>query len=218
MEDQLKYELGILIFVLILARILYLIHKITTGFSREATSKRTLPCKTIVCIGSGGHTTEMLTLLNTLTFSKYSPRYYFMAKTDTTSYAKVKTLESVKKQNDSYKIFEIPRSRVVGQSYLTSVFTTLYSILYCIPLILKIKPELILCNGPGTCIPICLISFLLKAAFILDTRIVFIESFCRTQTFSLSGKILMYFADNFLVQWPSLKQRLKRAEYIGQLM
>ncbi|EFA00490.1 UDP-N-acetylglucosamine transferase subunit ALG14 homolog [Tribolium castaneum] len=217
MEDQLKIELAILIAVLILARILYLVHKITTGFSREASSKRVTPCRTVICIGSGGHTTEMLTLMASLDFAKYSPRYYIMAKTDTTSYAKVRKFEETK-NHSNYEIIEIPRSRVVGQSYITSIFTTLYSILYSVPLVCKIRPDLILCNGPGTCIPICLISFLLKAAFISDTRIVFIESFCRTETFSLSGKILMYFADNFLVQWPSLKQKLKRAEYIGQLM
>ncbi|RZB62193.1 Alg14 domain containing protein, partial [Asbolus verrucosus] len=217
---QLKLELTILVFVLILARILYIVHKITTGFSREAPTKRVSPCKTVICIGSGGHTTEMLSLLNTIDFMKYSPRYYILANTDKTSFAKVKNLENLKNgtKDDAYKIIEIPRSRVVGQSYITSVFTTLYSILYSIPFVLKIRPELILCNGPGTCIPVCLAGFLLKVAFITDTRIVFIESFCRTETFSLSGKILMYFADNFLVQWPSLKQKLKRAEYIGQLM
>ncbi|XP_044270450.1 UDP-N-acetylglucosamine transferase subunit ALG14 homolog [Tribolium madens] len=217
MEDQLKIELAILSAVLILARIFYLVHKITTGFSREASNKRVAPCRTIICIGSGGHTTEMLTLMTNLDFTKYCPRYYIMAKTDKTSYMKVKTFEEAKNQNN-YKIIEIPRSRVVGQSYITSVFTTLYSIFYSIPLVFKLKPDLILCNGPGTCIPICLLSFLLKAAFIFNARIVFIESFCRTETFSLTGKILMYFADNFLVQWSSLKQKLKRAEYIGQLM
>lgn len=210
-------ELAILIVVLVLARIFYLIHKITTGFSRVASSKRVTPCRTVICIGSGGHTTEMLNLITNLDFTKYSPRYYIMAKTDKTSYTKVKNFEDTKHEN-SYEIVQIPRSRVVGQSYITSVFTTLYSIFYSIPIIFKIRPDLILCNGPGTCIPICLLSFLLKAACISNTRIVFIESFCRTETFSLSGKILMYFADNFLVQWPSLKQKLKRAEYIGQLM
>jgi beta-1,4-N-acetylglucosaminyltransferase len=205
------------VFVLILARVLYVIHKITTGFSRTASSKRVRPCKTVICIGSGGHTTEMINLLSTIDFTRYSPRYYFLAFSDKTSYTKVKNLED-SKENDSYKIIKIPRSRNVGQFYHTSVFTTLFSTLYTIPFILKIRPDLILCNGPGTCIPICLVGFLLKVAFITDTRIVFIESFCRTETFSLTGKILVYFADNFLVQWPRLKQKLRRAEYIGQLM
>lgn len=220
--DQLKFELFLLFVILIVARVLYLVHKITTGHSKYATVKRQTSCKTLICIGSGGHTTEMLKLIETLDFVKYSPRCYVMASNDVTSMQKVKNVEQNKRtdrKNDlDYRIFRIPRSRTVKQSYFTSVFTTLFSILYSIPLIFQTMPDLILCNGPGTCIPICGLAFLLKTMFICDTRIVFIESFCRTNTFSLTGKILMYFADNFLVQWPSLKKKLRRSEYIGQLM
>lgn len=213
-------ELSVLIIFLVVARVLFLIHKITTGHSKYASSKRTAPCKTIICIGSGGHTTEMLTLVSSLDFKKYAPRYYFLAKSDTTSLAKIEELEEKKAGDEKtdYYIKNIPRSRVVHQSYFTSIFTTIFSIIYSIPLVFKIRADLILCNGPGTCIPICALGFLLKSFLITDTRIVFIESFCRTKTFSLSGKILTYFADNFLVQWPNLKNKLKRADYIGQLM
>lgn len=208
-------ELLLLTFLLVVARIMFLMHKAATGHSRISSSKRTKPCKTIICIGSGGHTTEMLKLVQTLHYSKYSPRFYVTASSDKTSTAKIRSLED---SNTDFHIVEIPRSRVVGQSYITSVFTTLYSILYCVPVVCRIRPDLVLCNGPGTCIPICVIAFLLKAAFVCESRIAFVESFCRTKTFSLSGRILMYFADNIVVQWPKLKSRLKRAEYIGQLM
>ncbi|XP_072401233.1 UDP-N-acetylglucosamine transferase subunit ALG14 [Diabrotica undecimpunctata] len=221
MDTQLVVELCILLFIIVIARILFLIHKNTTGYSRYASEKRTKACKTVICIGSGGHTTEMLSLIENIDFNKYSPRYYIIASSDTTSLTKVEKLEESKSSNGDngeYYITKIPRSRVVHQSYFTSIFTTLFSILYSIPLVLKIRPDLILCNGPGTCIPICGLGFLLKCAFITNTKIVFIESFCRTKTLSLTGKILIYLADNFLVQWPSLKQKVKRADYIGQLM
>lgn len=190
-------------------------HKAATGFSRTAPQKRTKPCKTIICIGSGGHTTEMLKLVHDLDFAKYTPRYYILANSDRMSQTKINSLE---KANCDFKIVEIPRSRTVGQSYFTSIFTTLYSVICSIPVVWDIKPDLVLCNGPGTCIPICAIAFLMKAAFVCDTRIIFVESYCRTRSFSLSGKILMYFADNVVVQWPKLKNKLKRAEYVGQLM
>lgn len=160
----------------------------------------------------------MLQLLKNIDFEKYSPRYYILASSDTTSRNKIKELEESKQNPNDYHLISIPRSREVHQSYITSIFTTIISIIYSIPYVLKIRPDLILCNGPGTCIPVCIIGFLLKLAFVTDTRIVFIESFCRTKTFSLTGKILIYLADNFLVQWLTLKRRLKRAEYIGQLM
>ncbi|KAJ8936272.1 hypothetical protein NQ314_012434, partial [Rhamnusium bicolor] len=218
---QLKLELFILAIIAIIARIFFLIHKITTGHSKYVTTKRQRSYKTIICIGSGGHTTEMLKLVEDLDFTKYSPRFYIMAYSDVTSASRVEELERLKTgvtERTDYKIYRVPRSRVVKQPYFTSVFTTVFSIIYSIPIVIKIRPDLILCNGPGTCIPICILCFLLKTAFITDSKIVFIESFCRTKTFSLSGKILTYFADNFIVQWPSLKKKLKRSEYIGQLM
>lgn len=216
---QLKFELALLAIVLVIARITYLIHKVTTGFSQFA-PKRNKPCKTVICIGSGGHTTEMLRLIQKVNFKNYTPRYYILASSDTTSWNKVIGFEETKQStiNKDFFIVSIPRSRSVGQSYITSVFTTLFSFLYVIPTILKLRPDLVLCNGPGTCIPVCVLTFLLKCCFICETKIVFIESFCRTQSFSLTGRILTYLADNFIVQWPSLKTKLKRAEYIGQLM
>ncbi|KAL1494248.1 hypothetical protein ABEB36_009873 [Hypothenemus hampei] len=219
MDAQLKLELCFLVVVLILARISYLIHKITTGFSRYS-PKRTVPCKTVICMGSGGHTTEMLVLLDTINFKNYVPRYYIIANSDITSFKKVETFEKNRnfQLNKDYFIVTIPRSRSVGQSYISSIQTTLYAIFYSIPIVFKLRPDLVLCNGPGTCIPICILSFLLKCAFICDTKIVFIESYCRTENISLTGKILLYIADNFIVQWPNLKSKFKRTEYIGQLM
>ncbi|XP_017781232.1 PREDICTED: UDP-N-acetylglucosamine transferase subunit ALG14 homolog [Nicrophorus vespilloides] len=219
MEGNLALESGILAILLVLVRIFFLVHKVTTGHTKVWHKKRVNAAKTLVCIGSGGHTTEMLCLMASLDFLKYSPRHYVMARTDETSYLKVVAFENEKtKDAKDYFIRTIPRSRAVNQSYFSSIFTTIYSILYCIPMMLRLRPDLILCNGPGTCIPICFIAFLLKAAFICDTKIVFVESFCRTQTFSLSGNILIYIADNILVQWPPLKRKLKRADYIGQLL
>nr|CAI5856766.1 unnamed protein product [Callosobruchus analis] len=205
--------------LLLVARVIYLFYRNVKGYNRFST-KRQKSCKIVICIGSGGHTTEMLKLVHDLNFRKYTPRYYFMASNDTTSLIKIKELEECPEKNKQgeYHICQIPRSRVVNQSYITSIFTTVYAILYSIPLVFNIVPDLILCNGPGTCIPICGLGFLLKTLFIKDVKIVFVESFCRTKTLSLSGKMLLYLADIFVVQWQSLKQKIQRADYIGQLM
>jgi beta-1,4-N-acetylglucosaminyltransferase len=40
-------------------------------------------------------------------------------------------------------LYSIPRSREVGQSYFTSVFTTLYSMLYAFALVLQVQPEVV---------------------------------------------------------------------------
>lgn len=38
-------------------------------------------------------------------------------------------------------------------------------------------------------------------------RSVFVESFCRTQTLSLAGRLLYPVVDTFVVQWPGLVRR-----------
>ncbi|RTG87194.1 beta-1,4-N-acetylglucosaminyltransferase [Schistosoma bovis] len=76
----------------------------------------------------------------------------------------------------------------------------------------------ILCNGPGTCIPICFVAILLHVLKIHSTLIIFVESICRTKTLSLSGKILYYTRlVDVIVQWPELKTKYPRSIYLGLL-
>lgn len=218
---SLLIELSILIIVLIVLRISFLIHKVTRPPYLKIASKQRKSMKTLIVIGSGGHTTEMLRLIEIINKNNYTPRYYVIAKTDKSSALKVHEMEDClahEEPKKSYEIVTIPRSRQVMQSYFTSIFTTFYGFIYSIPILLKVRPNLIICNGPGTCIPLCVASFGLRCMFILDTKIVFIESFCRTKTLSLTGKILLYFADHMLVQWPLLSRKYNRVEYIGHLI
>lgn len=211
----------LLVFVFIVGmRAVYVICSIHKG-TMKACAKRFHPVKTVVVIGSGGHTAEILKLLQNLNSGNYSPRIYIMASTDTSSEVKIhQTEETFFSHNGlhSYEIVKIPRSRSVGQMYVLSVFTTFFSLLASLPVMLKKRPELIICNGPGTCIPICVIAFMMRVLYITDTKIVFVESICRVKTLSLSGKILLPFADIVLVQWPKLKERYRRTTFIGRLI
>ncbi|KAL1122111.1 hypothetical protein AAG570_003517 [Ranatra chinensis] len=168
----------------------------------------------MVVMGSGGHTTEMLRITKHLNKERYTPRVYIVSSTDTTTISRVLAGED---SSGTYTICKIPRSREVKQSYLTSIFTTALSTVSSFPVVLWHRPQLVLCNGPGVCIPICAVVFLAKALFLIDARIVFVESLCRVKSFSLTGKILMFFADKILVQWPDLCKVSKRADYIGRL-
>lgn len=105
-------------------------------------------------------------------------------------------------------------------------------------------PDLILTNGPGTGVIVILASLLLlffgftgpspalphkkpSAAGAATNahaqsgqmRSIFIESWARVKTLSLSGRLLKPFVDRFLVQWPQLVETEgKRVEYIGPLV
>lgn len=172
------------------------------------------PLKTLIVIGSGGHTSEMLRLVQNLDRSKFVPRLYVMADTDTTSMVRVTKEEE---NNVGWTITTIPRSRYVNQTYSSSIISTLYSIVMSIPVVMSFKPELVLCNGPGTCVPICFIAFMMRLFYITDTYIIFIESICRVKSLSLTGKIMLFLADLIVVQWPELKQKYSwRVKYFKE--
>uniref|UniRef100_A0A8C6Z2H3 UDP-N-acetylglucosamine transferase subunit ALG14 n=1 Tax=Nothoprocta perdicaria TaxID=30464 RepID=A0A8C6Z2H3_NOTPE len=76
----------------------------------------------------------------------------------------------------------------------------------------------ILCNGPGTCVPVCICALLLGLLGLKRAIIVYVESICRVETLSLSGKILYYFSDYFIVQWPALKEKYPKSVYLGRIV
>lgn len=128
------------------------------------------------------------------------------------------------------------------QSWFTTILTTLYAFIQSIGLIITLRPQVIICNGPGnslpfilllisflifiigTCVPLCLTAFLLRVLVTSDSiyrpYIIFSESYCRVQSLSLTGKLLYPFVDKFIVQWESLfspTSRYPKVEYLGKI-
>ncbi|XP_077189092.1 UDP-N-acetylglucosamine transferase subunit ALG14 [Paroedura picta] len=174
----------------------------------------------LVVAGSGGHTTEILRLLGSLSQS-YSPRHYVLADSDKMSEVKIRSFEQTKAETCSGSLFtlsRIPRSREVRQSWNSSVLTTFRSIIYALPLTFRLKPDMVLCNGPGTCVPICISALLLRLLGLKKVTIVYVESICRVENLSLSGKILYHFSDHFFVQWPHLKEKYPKSQYLGRIV
>jgi len=174
----------------------------------SANATQDKPIKVLIILGSGGHTTEMIKVLSHIDLSVYKPRIYCVAKTDKISVTKLKQFEEnnyLEVKGDHFNVKMIPRSREVGQSYLTSIWTTIFALFASINVVYKIMPDLILCNGPGTCIPIC---FAVRLIRILTwnhkMKIVYFESLARVKRLSLSGRILYWCVDYFIVQWPNI--------------
>uniref|UniRef100_A0A8C8ZFC6 UDP-N-acetylglucosamine transferase subunit ALG14 n=1 Tax=Prolemur simus TaxID=1328070 RepID=A0A8C8ZFC6_PROSS len=189
--------------------------------SQDVTPRQSLSL--LVVAGSGGHTTEILRLLGSLS-NAYSPRHYIVADTDEMSANKINSFELDRADRDPsnmstrYYIHRIPRSREVQQSWFSTLLTTLRATWLSFPLILRLKPDLVLCNGPGTCVPICVSALLLGILGIKKVIIVYVESICRVETLSLSGKILFHFSDYFIVQWPTLKEKYPKSVYLGRIV
>ena len=109
-------------------------------------------------------------------------------------------------------------------------------------------PDLILANGPATAVCVILAARVLRLCHCLSglnplksnkstfkattgkadprdfqLRTVFVESWARVTTLSLSGKLLLPFVDRFLVQWPALGGKaawkgMRKTEYVGPLV
>jgi beta-1,4-N-acetylglucosaminyltransferase len=149
--------------------------------NHKSHQRRTAPISTVVVLGSGGHTTEMLQLLDPLNPQQYTPLTFIVAQTDTTSLARVavRTTNTGNKGRTADTVYRIPRSREVGQSYVSSIATTLWSLIYTLGLVVKIRPGLLLINGPGTCLPIAVWTFVGRLLGLWEGKIIFCESFCR---------------------------------------
>jgi len=181
---------------------------------------------TAIVLGSGGHTAEMLSLLSRIDRERFGPRSYYVAQTDTFSINKLREFEQGR---TDYEVVSIPRAREVGQSYFTSIFTTIKALLVCLVLVFWKPADLLLVNGPGTCLPVCL-AYLLTSApgQVLNqcgvknarklTQIVFVESICRVKTLSMTGHCLRWIASSTLVQWPELAEKYSGTSYIGKLL
>ncbi|ODM99964.1 UDP-N-acetylglucosamine transferase subunit ALG14 [Orchesella cincta] len=181
--------------------------------------------KTMLILGSGGHTQELLNLVPYL--SALYPRLYIKANSDRISAKKARQLEETLNAGNEERVVKYRqtyRIREVGQSWITVVFFAgPLAFCHAAMVMLKHRPTTIICNGPGLCVPFCLIGFVLTKLRLLKTRIVFVESICRVDTLSMTGKMLIHLADDFFVQWHVLKIKCSKkypkanVQYLGRL-
>ncbi|KAJ4776716.1 UDP-N-acetylglucosamine transferase subunit ALG14 [Rhynchospora pubera] len=193
-----------LIVSLLVIRVTYVLYWTGRPFKRAPTTS----LRTMIVLGSGGHTAEMLSIVNVLQKDKYAPRSYVAALTDNMSLQKAQVYEeslqnhenNVDKKRGGAQFMQIYRSREVGQSYITSIGTTIVAIIHAMWIVLKLRPQVII--GWRWCTTI------------------YIESIARVKKLSLSGFLLykLPLADQFFVQWPLLQQKFPRSQYAGRVM
>ncbi|KAL2666542.1 hypothetical protein AAZV13_01G015200 [Glycine max] len=141
------FSSAVFVVSLILVRLLYVLYCSSKPLSKRASK----PFSTLIILGSGGHTAEMLNLLAVLQKGRFNPRFYIAAATDNMSLQKAQLLEnSLAAENatrvtDTAQFMKIYRSREVGQSYITSVWTTFVAMVHALWLMIKIRPEVVPC-------------------------------------------------------------------------
>lgn len=147
-----------------------------------------------------------------------------------------------------YDISVIPRARAVHQSLLSTPLSALRCLGAAVRPLLSTStststspstsaatstspsdlastpPSLILTNGPGTAVIIVLAALILRFLDIRGIestrrcRTMYVESFARVTTLSLSGRLLVRVVDRFLVQWEGLEGVGGRGEWRGVLV
>ena len=183
----------------------------------------------MMLFGSGGHSSEMLMLIQNAKLSskidlkEVAKLICVVSEDDKLIGEKIKLELSESKLKRKLEIVPLKRGRRVGQSFLTAIWTTLIGILHSTNIVRAHEPNICLTNGPAISVTISLAIRFLQA-ITLNTRyrceIVYIESFCRTKTLSLSGRLIYHLrlASQFYVQWPALLAAYPRAKYRGILV
>jgi UDP-N-acetylglucosamine:LPS N-acetylglucosamine transferase len=75
----------------------------------------------------------------------------------------------------------------------------------------RTRPRAVLTTGAGVAVPFAWIARLHGA------RVVYVESFTRIDSVSLSCRLIGRAASRVYVQWPELQRLLPRARYVGSV-
>lgn len=161
--------------------------------------------RVLVVLGEGGHTRQMLMLLDDL-----GPEYdyrYLIAEGDQLSQGKIRHPGPV------YRAPR-PRTKLKGKTDPAAVaaWHTARSLVRLWPLMRQIRPDVLLANGPSLAVPAVLLGKLLGA------RVIWVETASRVDELSTSARLAYRWADLFFVQWPQLVEKYPQAIYAGRLL
>jgi beta-1,4-N-acetylglucosaminyltransferase len=156
--------------------------------------------KVLVVLGDGGHSTEMLRLLELL-----GPAYeyvYMMWTADCTSEGRI-----------SWKgpVYRVPSPLGKHRSRRSPV-RAIGPILKQLVVLLRVRPKAILSLGANIAVPISVFGWL------MGVKIIHVEGGARVHTMSASGKVMYRIAHLFFVQWEPLQKDYPRAIYAGRLL
>lgn len=148
--------------------------------------------KKICFIASTGGHFEQLMMLKPL-MNKYNS---FIV-TERTEYSPVK---------GDRKIYYLKQ---VNRHEKSFIFKMIYNFIVTLKIFVKEKPDLVISTGALATITMCLIAKLFRK------KLIFIESFAKINSPTLTGKLLYKFADQFYVQWETMVEFYPKAIYKG---
>lgn len=144
----------------------------------------------------------------------------FMASTGG-HFEQIMMLKPLMDKHDSFIVTEKTKYSVVGNDrkvyylkqvnrhdkiFIIKMFSNMCT---SIKIFVKEKPDAIISTGALATIPMCLIAKLFRK------KLIFIESFAKVTSPTLTGKLIYKFADQFYVQWKEMLDIYPNAIYKG---
>lgn len=91
------------------------------------------------------------------------------------------------------------------------IFQFLYNCILTVIYYFKYRPDYIVSTGAHTAGPMCLLGK------IFGSKIIFIETFANRTSKTMTGKLVYYFADLFIIQWEEMKELYPKAVVGGPI-
>lgn len=89
------------------------------------------------------------------------------------------------------------------------IFELIFNSVRSLYIFIKEKPDVIICTGVLSMLPMCMLCKVFKR------KVIYIESFAKVTSPTKSGKFMYKYADQFYVQWESMKKIYPNAIYLG---
>ncbi|NLJ19462.1 PssD/Cps14F family polysaccharide biosynthesis glycosyltransferase [Globicatella sulfidifaciens] len=97
-----------------------------------------------------------------------------------------------------------------GRNYpIRYAFKFFYNICKSVMIFLWNRPDVIITTGAHTAVPMCYVAKLFRR------KVIFIESYAKSSSPTLSGRLVYPISDLFIVQWESMKEIYPNAVYGG---
>lgn len=150
-----------------------------------------------VCLisSSGGHLAQLKQLLP-LVSNNYD--YFIVTEKNETSL-------SLKKNHPTFFLKQQERKNISFIKNFTLNFFMSVWILF------KQKPDVIISTGAGAVLPLCVLGAL------SGKKVVFLESFAKITSPTITGRIIYKFANRFYVQWEEMLEIYPKSTYKGAI-
>jgi UDP-N-acetylglucosamine:LPS N-acetylglucosamine transferase len=161
-------------------------------------SREREPLRLVAGASAGGHTNELLILLDAAQgVWPVQPAVF------------VTTMEIA---GSGFARFGRP-VRVIGEADRRKPLQALAVLWRAMRWVLHDRPDVIVTTGS---MPMAVYS--IWAKLLLRSRIVWVDSVAQVDDLSLSGKVMRRVADVCLAQWPEVSQRYPNVQYVGEVM